>query len=178
MPNWCNNSLTVTGDKDEVAKFVEENKGGRVGDGTDHLANGEVEEYELTFEAVLPIPRMPDGQLLGEPQNPEPGVRWTGNDNWHDWCVRNWGTKWDAGTGTEVDYLPNGVLYTFDTAWAPPSAWVQAASEKYPDLTFDIIFEEPGMGFGGREVYAAGDLTDLEEWDSIWNEDTEEFVRA
>jgi len=48
--------------------------------------------------------------------------------------------------------------YYFDTAWSPPSAFVKAASAKFPTLLFELEFEEPGMVFRGSEKFSEGVL--------------------
>ena len=69
-----------------------------------------------------------------------------GYRNWYDYCVNEWGTKWDV-TGQEVNDIPNGVILTFDSAWAPPTG----AYDKLLDLGFEVraMYYEPGMGFCG-----------------------------
>ena len=47
-----------------------------------------------------------------------------GHDNWYDWRIANWGTKWNS-YDCELDesQVDLGILdYRFDTAWAPPEA--------------------------------------------------------
>jgi hypothetical protein len=77
-----------------------------------------------------------------------------GYGNWYDYCVNEWGTKWDCGEQGASDIHPGGrMLHTsFDTAWAPPVA----AYEKLEAMGFgvDAMFYEPGMGYAG--TYADG----------------------
>jgi hypothetical protein len=72
-----------------------------------------------------------------------------GYGNWYDYCVGEWGTKWDTGEAGNTDISPDGkILHTgFDTAWAPPIA----AYEKLEALGFRVkaYYYEPGMGFAG-----------------------------
>lgn len=42
-----------------------------------------------------------------------------GATNWYDWCVNNWGCKWNA-CRTNVDTRGDIAIVTFQTAWAPP----------------------------------------------------------
>jgi hypothetical protein len=70
-----------------------------------------------------------------------------GYANWYDYCVGEWGTKWEVeaevlmATDTNVDLA-------FDSAWGPPVAWY----EKMMDLGFtvDAYYYESGMGFCGH----------------------------
>lgn len=72
-----------------------------------------------------------------------------GYGNWYDYCVNEWGTKWDCGEQGASDIHPDGrILHTaFDTAWAPPVA----AYEKLEALGFRVnaMYYEPGMGYAG-----------------------------
>jgi hypothetical protein len=73
-----------------------------------------------------------------------------GYGNWYDYCVGEWGTKWDCGEQGASDIHPGGkMLHTFfDTAWAPPVN----AYEKLVEMGFRVeaMYYEPGMGYAGR----------------------------
>jgi hypothetical protein len=72
-----------------------------------------------------------------------------GYANWYDWCVNEWGTKWDVGGEGDQSSQdsPTDVRMNFDSAWAPPIA----AMEKFQDLGFKVklIYWESGMCFCG-----------------------------
>ena len=68
---------------------------------------------------------------------------------WYDWCVENWGTKWEAG---EISITREGqdLFLTFETAWAPPSdAWIEALGAAMPNAGIRLTFSEPGCDFFG-----------------------------
>lgn len=74
-------------------------------------------------------------------------------DNWYQWQISNWGTKWDVGSSrlntNELERVDdNTVTVRFDSAWSPPIE----AYRKLIDLGFDIdaMFYEPGMNFFGE----------------------------
>lgn len=77
-----------------------------------------------------------------------------GCKDWYDWCVKNWGTKWDAGEASIYEHSEEEAEIVFDTAWGPPIEWVKIVELKYPDLRFELHYDEPGMGFKG--VYSNG----------------------
>ena len=52
--------------------------------------------------------------------------------NWYDWCVDNWGTKWDIYDATCDRMDANTLVLDFYTAWSPP---------------FPIYDKLVGMGF-------------------------------
>jgi hypothetical protein len=71
-----------------------------------------------------------------------------GYRNWYDYCVNEWGTKWDVGGDGMTCEIENGRISTsFDSAWAPPTA----AYEKLVDLGFSVraYYYEGGMCFAG-----------------------------
>jgi hypothetical protein len=73
-----------------------------------------------------------------------------GYSTWYDYCVNEWGTKWDVGGDDHNpadDSDPNHTRMSFDSAWAPPCA----AMEKFMDQGFKVklIYWESGMCFAG-----------------------------
>ena len=68
-------------------------------------------------------------------------------ENWYDWNVANWGTKWDVSFDSIERVNPNTVQASFDSAWAPPTV----AYERLIDLGFYVkaYYYEPGMCFAG-----------------------------
>jgi hypothetical protein len=68
-----------------------------------------------------------------------------GADNWYDWRVKNWGTKWNA---KNVILDESGNLKSFDTAWSPPSKiFEEIARIEKEDVSFILIFEGTGKIF-------------------------------
>jgi hypothetical protein len=77
-----------------------------------------------------------------------------GYKDWYDWCVNEWGTKWDVGgDGYEPQDIPGGLMLVFDSAWSPPIG----AYEKLTEMGFSIraMYYEPGMAFAG--IWEDGD---------------------
>ena len=72
-------------------------------------------------------------------------------DGWYNFCVNNWGTKWDFGgadnDGLGATRVGNQVSCTFDSAWAPPVGLY----EKLVELGYNVkaTYWEPGMAFCG-----------------------------
>lgn len=72
-------------------------------------------------------------------------------EGWYDFCVSNWGTKWDFGgadnLGLGATRVGNQVSCTFDSAWAPPVGLY----EKLVELGYSVeaTYFEPGMAFCG-----------------------------
>jgi hypothetical protein len=88
-----------------------------------------------------------------------------GYANWYDYCVNEWGTKWDVGDGQGINtYTDNELIVYFDSAWSPPIA----AYEKLLDLDFTVYatYYEPGTAYAGIFEDGVDDYYDLSEMDS------------
>jgi hypothetical protein len=104
--------------------------------------------------------------------------------SWWEWRATHWGCKWDASfadsgpmfamgvEGMDVEttketqratITPDVAVYKFDTPWAPPVPFVEAASEQYPGLEFVLRFAEAGEGYAGEVRYVAGVCIEEEE---------------
>ena len=74
-------------------------------------------------------------------------------DGWYDWCIQNWGTKWDIGAGEDGRYglkatvVDNEATMSFHSAWSPPIGLY----EELDRLGFmvDASYFEPGMAYCG-----------------------------
>lgn len=80
---------------------------------------------------------------------PNPAGEWN-----YDWCVENWGTKWDVGGNTDpVIESDTAASFYFDSAWSPPTV----AYDALVDLGFRVygMYYEPGMCYAG--IYDNGD---------------------
>lgn len=173
MPNWCSNSLYVSGDTDKVNEFKEwvitETTTNEIVRDESYNAvlgeNGEPSTKEViiekfTFDKLFPTPKEliadvdPLPKKEGE-SNKEYNSRIEklaekyGHTGWYGWRIDNWGTKWDA---SESDWSldDTGMTIYFDTAWSPPIGWLENVSAQFPELTFKMLFQEEGVGYCGR----------------------------
>ena len=60
---------------------------------------------------------------------------------WYEWCIKNWGTKWNS-CETTIDDDEDDIVIDFDTAWSPPIPVLLALSKKYPNNVFHFECEE------------------------------------
>ena len=73
-----------------------------------------------------------------------------GYDNWYDWQVNNWGTKWDIKGDVEINDIDDETCsLVFQTAWSPPEPIVVKLQEMFPDLTFYGGYIGEGWEFAG-----------------------------
>ena len=71
-----------------------------------------------------------------------------GVNNWYDWCLENWGTKWNCNT---VEFEEDGdrLYYEFDTAWSPPEGIYWKLKELFPTVHISWFYREDGQEFAG-----------------------------
>ena len=145
MPNWCSNNLVLTHEDPAMIQRA-----------FDALERGEF------LQEFIPVPQALRDTVADGSTN-EQMVEKHGYSSWYDYCVSEWGTKWDCGEQGASDKHPDGkMLHTFfDTAWSPPVH----AYEKLEALGFGVeaMFYEGGMGYAGAYANGSCDEVDLSE---------------
>ncbi len=68
-----------------------------------------------------------------------------GADNWYDWNILTYGTKWDCEVLLS-DIVKDDELFecSFETAWSPPANFLSNLQNKFPKLDIKLIFELEG----------------------------------
>jgi hypothetical protein len=144
MPNWCNNNISIShpdrSKMEALVVAVREGKfcnhvcpvpeelqivAGRVGDDADEAQKKLEEDTARNLEKF-------------------------GYGNWYDFCVGEWGTKWDVDPyeGENVELDDNTIYFGFDSAWAPPIGIYEKLMEQ--GYTVLAQYYEPGMAFVGE----------------------------
>ncbi|MDP2692721.1 MAG: hypothetical protein Q8O88_03735 [bacterium] len=85
-----------------------------------------------------------------------------GHEDWYSWKTAKWGCKWDINADLTFS-TETSVQYMFDSPWTPPTAFIETASEKFPNLKFELEYDEPGCCFRGTAYAEGGDTTDTSE---------------
>lgn len=168
MPNWCYNTLVVTGPEASLAQALsavadDPSPEGGQDRGTD------VKPTALSLEKIEPTPRevllesaLPSIELLF--RGPRDGER----DDWMTWRNRHWGTKWDVDA--EIEERADGMAkLAFDSAWSPPVMAIVSLSAQYPDLEFLLSFDESGNDFSGTRLIKAGAIVQMTDGPSASN---------
>lgn len=119
MPNYVTTVLTA--DKEVLDSLAGE--------------NGEVD-----FSSVIPMPENIFRGYLGEKEMIEHR-----ENNWYDWSVNNWGTKWNAKSLSGEPRIDDTVV-RFETAWAHPFPVIDALSQKFPDKLLHVAFADEDLG--------------------------------
>jgi len=143
MPNWCNNTVEIT--HDDPAKIKEL---------VDAVNAGKFLNYACPMPEDLQIVAgragaddSPEQKALVEAETRNLATH--GYKTWYDFCVNEWGTKWDVDAieTIELEGDVDHVTFGFDSAWSPPTG----AMEHLMDKGFRVVlyYYEPGMAFCG-----------------------------
>jgi len=182
MPNWCQNEVSIYGDKEDIEKLKAEV----------FTVDEDNDQPYLDFNKVIPMPKeladttSPQRVVSDEwirmrdliKANPSIQSIWVGGkqikddewsenyitkeqseilkktygaNNWYDWRVTNWGTKWgiDGESIQFYDEDEDRIEIHFDTAWSPPNEIYQELRDKYEDIEISWFYREDGMQFAG-----------------------------
>lgn len=149
MPNYCSNMITLGHDDPAMILRAKE-----------AFACGSF------LQEFIPVPKQlltEGGESYGGPDAEKyddiraKNKATFGYNSWYDWCINEWGTKWDVGNADGINtWDDHEFIAYFESAWSPPCA----AYEKLEDLGFRIYatWYEPGCGFAG--IYDEHGVTD------------------
>lgn len=141
MPNWCQNEVVISGYEEgseaELERFVQD-------------CFREVEyqygtEKQISFKKIIPYPESAPNKGY---QDEEFG-KWF-NDFGHDWCVDNWGTKWEPyEQENRFHYYPDEIYLNFLTAWSPPQGIYDKISKMLPKCSISWFYKEESCQISG-----------------------------
>lgn len=148
MPNWCNNILTITAIDDadigtDIYQALIPDEALKAEDITAYREEG-WGQLVFTFSKVYPLPE----KLIN-----------TGG--WYNWCIDNWGTKWDAACTYINKNEPKVLEFSYDTAWSPAEGEISTAPWYVDDpVTVTLILSNttqsltftPTSGWGSGTV--------------------------
>jgi hypothetical protein len=100
-------------------------------------------------------------------ENPEllswmvPEPTYEGDQDWYNWRVANWGTKWDI-SDVYFEHQPDEdqIQFSFSTAWGPCVEAFHTWAAGDGRVQFTLEYWEPGMDFAGRVNYDGEYLDD------------------
>ena len=117
MPNWTANNVLFVGKRKQLETLKDMLKS---------------DENHFDFNNIIPMPKHIFQGNLGEEEREK-----YGKNNWYDWSIMNWGTKWNA-VDTRVELKDGSLYYTFDTAWDCPREIVNALMRMKNTILKDI----------------------------------------
>jgi len=185
MPNWCYNSLTIEGSKELIADvkrilnrpFTQTHDSWNATTGKMQYSDTVYSNPVFAFHNIFNHRQdgVPDEEYLKQSDHTTPileAIEFKGN-NWYDWNVRNWGTKWEVGVPDEEEYPETELTdesetflaYRFNTAWSPPTEAIVKLSAQYPDLEIELSYQEE-TGWGGCMQFEAGNVSELESYET------------
>ena len=140
MPNHVTNVISFSGDKSRISAMLKE------------IQNDEHGIGSVDFEKILPMPDTVYNGSLGIHER-----ELYGENNWYDWRIGNWGTKWNSYGYTENTTFQDGKI-KFLTAWSAPHPILQKLSEMFPDVKMEHEWADEDIGRNcGRYVYYDGE---------------------
>ena len=85
---------------------------------------------------------------------PEPEYK--NSNNWYDWRIQNWGTKWNAYEQKKTE-KPNELYFL--TAWSTPRKIYEALTKNFPILTIEVDYADEDTGCNcGKMVFEDGKM--------------------
>lgn len=126
MPNWCNNSIVINGDKDKIK---------------------EIRDILESMDKTTDEPGIFES-LVGRDENiTEEQYR---NGGWYQHNIDRYGCKWDVSYDNAViDGDDEYITMNPDTAWSPPEDFCRLLAQKF-GVTINLEYSEPGNYFAGR----------------------------
>ena len=141
MPNHVRNRLMFEGEPKQVAALLAAIQNEKYGIGS------------IDFQKIIPMPSNIYRGNLGQEERER-----YGENNWYDWSVVNWGTKWNAYDFSEIPYH-TGNPVCFSTAWSAPHPVVQRLSAMFPEVEIHHAWAEEQIGLNcGRRTYLGGEI--------------------
>jgi hypothetical protein len=146
MPNWCNNTLIISHpDRAMMKRVIKAYNQNRLLDEFIPIPL-ELKEGAMNIDELRKIRNWEYKKEL-DAMREQLNTKYFGFKDWYDYCVSEWGTKWDVGHGDGYntrllkDIDKNTVHLGFDSAWSPPIRAYQKMIE---------------MGFSIRAYYYEG----------------------
>ena len=138
MADMGENELQIFGDRAELRRF-RDRADGRLAPLSERAPYNGSRPSPLSFHRLLPVPADVAARDYGAP------------GGGYEWQKANWGVKWGA-SGARLSEEADSLIYSFETAWSAPLAFLQTVSADYPALTFQLAFTQPISH--GQEAFA------------------------
>ena len=175
MPNWCDNQLSITGPNsviDKIEKIVKEEK--------NNAENGLLQFFHPMPKELLETEAGPIAKTKKEKNARQARKLECGAENWYDWRVNNWGTKWELCEfyGVDRQHLNDSldestISFGFSSAWAPPIGAYEKFLENNSDCFIRAYYYEGGCDFMGLWEDGVDDCyapSDYKSDDDFWQD--------
>ena len=168
MPNWCDNQLSITGPNsviDKIEKIVKAE---------------DTHENTGLLHFFHPMPKELEGTTSPSSSAKKPQPMVEGFDNWYDWRVENWGTKWELCEfyGVDRQHLNDSldesiISFGFSSAWAPPINAYEQFLRDNENCSLKAYYYEGGCDFMGEWDNGQDDCytpSDYKSTDDFWQD--------
>jgi hypothetical protein len=148
MPNHVTNVLTIENVSEERLAAI--------------LAAVRMDDMEgrrsLDFNKIIPMPDSVYQGNLGQAERQS-----YGENNWYDWAVKNWGTKWNSYDYDSEPIHDGANQIEFMTAWSEPMPVIERLSQLFPDAQFRHAWADEDIGANAGEIlYQNGEHIDYD----------------
>ena len=146
MPNWCNNTVEIShADQSKMEALVAAINEGK-------FCNHVIPVPESLHIVAGRVGEDSDANQKKLEEDTARNVELHGYGNWYDFCVGEWGTKWDVDPYNPIEFdsewdKNNKITFGFDSAWAPPLGVYEALVEQ--GFAVRGYYYESGMCFAG-----------------------------
>ena len=152
MPNWCSNTITITGDSDNICRIK------------DMMDSIEDKSQSNVFQTLAGIP---DHLTTSEYEK-----------KWYETNIENWGTKWDVSyDDCYPQFSEDCIVLSPDTAWSPPIGFGRLLANLY-QVDVELYYSEPGCDFCGKTTCGQDGSVVEDDYDyheGLFVFDTEQF---
>jgi len=174
MPNWCDNQVTITGPNsviDKIEKIVNEE--------SNNAENGLLQFFHPMPKALLETEAGPIAKTKAEKDERKARKLEFGAENWYDWRVNNWQTKWEVcefyGVDKQADALigHSTISFGFSSAWSPPTGAYEQFLRDNDDCSLKAYYYEGGCDFMGEWDNGSDDCyapSDYKSTDDFWQD--------
>jgi len=137
MPNWCNNYIVISGEKDNMKPIYDFFNDNNTRENHTCLVMNSLVPHDEEYRSIEE-----SGAFLLNPQ------------------VNFYGTKWDfdISEANLGDITEERITLSPSTAWSPPSEFCRRLT-KLHNVHIELNFEECGVGFVGQEEFEGGEMT-------------------
>lgn len=129
----------------------------------DKIQQGIPEGYEVDideewsqfpdFNKIIPMPEHGD-DFYAEGGLGDKEKKKYGSNNWYDWSIENWGTKWNSYSHDivqEISWAPDSQRYVmvckFETAWSAVVPLIKKMAENNPKVDITYVYADEDMGY-------------------------------
>ena len=168
MPNWCDNQITITGPNSVIDKIEE------------IVKTEDTHENTGLLNFFKPMPKELEGTTSPSSSAKKPQPMVEGFDNWYDWRVENWGTKWELCEfyGVDRQHLNDSldesiISFGFSSAWAPPINAYEQFLRDNENCSLKAFYYEVGCDFMGEWDNGQDDCytpSDYKSTDDFWQD--------